>query len=102
VNIHSNGSTEKSEEKSRIETRLAGFDAKNSFVRLALQVRYGSRITHDELLSIAELVAGVVGIKVDRDAQRRKNVLLKWFEENWQIIYQILPFIVLEQPTNGD
>jgi hypothetical protein len=39
-------------------------------------------------------------VHLDRDAKRRKSVLLKWFEENWNAIYPFLDYVVLEE-TQG-
>jgi hypothetical protein len=50
----------------------------------------------EELISIGHLVAARVGIRPDRDARRRKSVMLKWFEENWTVIEPLLGSIVLE------
>jgi hypothetical protein len=51
---------------------------------------------HDELVSIGLLVADRLNITLDRDARRRKIVLLKWFDENWPLIEPLLPEIILE------
>jgi hypothetical protein len=57
---------------------------------------YGPRLSQDELVSIADLVARKANLRLDRDARRRKPVMLKWFDENWQIIQPLLSDIVLE------
>jgi hypothetical protein len=57
---------------------------------------YGSRLVHEELVSIAVLVADRLNITVDIDARRRKVVMFKWFEENWASIEPLLHDIVLD------
>jgi hypothetical protein len=42
-------------------------------------------------------VASSLKIKLDRDARRRKVVILKWFDENWAEIEPVLPLIILEE-----
>jgi hypothetical protein len=54
-------------------------------------------LKQEELVSIAELVAQRLRIKLDRDARRRKTVMIKWFDENWQFILPILRFVVLDE-----
>ena len=96
LNSFSN-STEK--EKERINERLGVFDPKQTWQKICDQ--FGPNIKHPELVSIASVVAGVLGIKLDRDAKRRKKVLIKWFEENWTIIAPILPKIQLQEPNSN-
>jgi hypothetical protein len=47
-------------------------------------------------VSIADLVAKKLDIRLDRDARRRKAVMIKWFNENWEVIEPLLRHIVLE------
>ncbi|KAH0786439.1 hypothetical protein GPJ56_009650 [Histomonas meleagridis] len=83
-------------EKIRVAVRLAGFDAKESPVVQDINRRFGSDIKQGELVNIAAIIAENAGIKLDRDAKRRKSVLLKWFDENWTKIQPYLDYIVLE------
>jgi hypothetical protein len=54
-------------------------------------------LKQEELVSIAELVAQRLRIKLDRDARRRKTVMIKWFDENWLFILPVLRFVVLDK-----
>lgn len=83
-------------EKLRVFTRLKGFKAKDSMAWSEITRRYGSELKHGELLSIAEVVASNANVQLDRDAKRRKSVLIKWFEENWTRISPFLNYVVLE------
>ena len=84
------------QERFRIAIRLAGFDPKDNIVTKEITRRFGSNIKQGELINIAEVIAEHAKIKLDRDARRRKNVLLKWFEEHWAQIKPYLDWIVLE------
>ena len=83
-------------EKERIAERLAGFNPKDNSVWHEITQRFGASIKQPELLSIANVLAQNANIKLDRDAKRRKSVLIKWFEENWASIRPFLDYVVLE------
>ena len=83
-------------ERERVKKRVDGFEWRDSEVWITLTAKFGPRLNHEELTSIAELIAGHADLKIDRDAKRRKVVLLKWFEEHWSIVRSLLPVIVLE------
>lgn len=95
-------------EKIRVFKRLSGFVAKESMVWMELTRRFGDNLKHGELLSIAEVVSVNANILLDRDAKRRKTVLIKWFQENWAQIHPFLNYVVLEDKNkdkpiiNGD
>ena len=90
------GRQQPQDEKVRIAMRLAGFNPKDNPVTQEITRRFGSTIKHGELVGIAQAIADKAQIKLDRDAKRRKNVLLKWFSENWDVISPFLDYIVLE------
>lgn len=83
-------------EKERIAERLGTFNPKDNVVWHEITQRFGANIKQPELLSIANVLAQNAGIKLDRDAKRRKSVLIKWFEENWNAIQPFLAYVVLE------
>jgi hypothetical protein len=85
-----------SEERARIQRRVSGFDWANSLIWAHLQHAFGPRLNQNELVSIAELVSQRLRIKLDRDARRRKAVMIKWFHENWQFILPVLRYVVLD------
>jgi hypothetical protein len=85
-----------SEERERVQRRIEGFNWQKSFAWFHLCCMYGPKLKQDELLSIADILAKKLEIKLDRDARRRKAVMIKWFEENWIRIRHLLPFIVLD------
>ncbi|KAH0788594.1 hypothetical protein GPJ56_007276 [Histomonas meleagridis] len=83
-------------EKERINDRLHGFDPKDNIAWKEITKRFGTNIKQPELLSIAEVLANYANVKLDRDAKRRKTVLIKWFSENWPLISPYLHYVVLE------
>jgi hypothetical protein len=84
-------------EKQRIASRLQGFNPKDNPAWSAITQKFGANIKQPELLSIATVLATNANIRLDRDAKRRKSVLLKWFEENWGAIAPFIDFVVLEE-----
>jgi hypothetical protein len=84
-----------SEEHARIQRRVSGFNWQRSYAWAHLSHTFGPRLNQDELVSIAELTSGIVRIRLDRDARRRKPVMIKWFDENWGYIQPVLRHIVL-------
>jgi hypothetical protein len=85
-------------ELARIQARLKGFDWEKSQSWAYFEGHYGPRISHGELLSIADLIATRTGIFPDRDARRRKSVLLKWFDDNWSRVVPWLGLVYLDIP----
>jgi hypothetical protein len=83
-------------ERERVKRRMDGFNWKQSMVWAHLNHLYGPKLSQDELVSIGELIAQTLQIKLDRDARRRKPVMIKWFEENWISIQPLLFHVVLD------
>jgi hypothetical protein len=89
-----------SEEHARVQRRVSGFDWRLSYAWAHLSYNFGPKLSQNELVSIAELMAGMLQIKVDRDARRRKPVMIKWFEENWRQIRPLLANVILDDPES--
>lgn len=77
-------------EKYRISKRVENWIPENSSVWKNLQALFGERVQFRILLDLAQLISEDQTIQLDRDAKRRKVVLVKWFEEHWD---QISPII---------
>ena len=90
-------------ERKRIQKRLLGFSTDSSVAYQILTSKFGY-INQKELLHIAEVCSTETKIRIDRDAKRRKMVLLKWFDENWEqispVINRISPRIDESTPAN--
>lgn len=89
-------------EKQRIHERLRGFNVKSNFVVEELTRRFGSDVKQGELVDVALAISEKADIRLDRDAKRRKAVLFKWFEENWQTIQPYLDYIIIEDPPENE
>lgn len=91
-----------SKERARINARLANFDWRDNIAWTRLKEQFGGNIKQPELLSVAEVIAKLTHLKVDRDAKRRKTVLVKWFCEHWDTIKDQLDKVVLDGGDDGD
>jgi hypothetical protein len=70
--------------------RLRGFNQKESPAYQFLCNRYGLNLTREELLSLARVAAEQLKIPLDREAHRRKAILIKWDDENWGVLEPFL------------
>ena len=100
--------TQNESERKKIDERLRGFSLNESKAWKAICEKFGPNLNQSELLSIAEVLCSEVNhtqrntpLKVDREAKRRKEVLIKWFDENYPDIQPYLKTIVLED-ENGE
>jgi hypothetical protein len=89
-------------EKLRNTERLIGFNERNSIAWSFLSQRFGPKLTRLELVSLAQVVSEHLRIPLDREAFRRRRVLLKWFEENWAYVEPFLRTNVVVLDTAGD
>jgi hypothetical protein len=83
-------------ERQRVEARLMGFDVNRSPAWRDIRARFGDSLNQSELLSLAEVIGKEIGVKVDREAKRRKEVLIKWFDEHYSSMKSILASIEIE------
>lgn len=75
-------------EQDRIRDRLQEFDYKNSRAWKELEQLKWTERSQKELVSIAQVFAKHCNIDLDRESKRRKEVLIKWFDDHWD---EILP-----------
>jgi hypothetical protein len=83
-------------ERKRTALRLQGFAIRDSRVWRVITDSFGIYLSQAELLSIAEVLGLRLNLKVDRGAKRRKEVLIKWYEENWDRIPPVWHELALE------
>lgn len=83
-------------ERLRVEKRLEGFDFRQSQAWKEICDCFGSSLSQNELLSIAQIIAFHAKLKLDREAKRRKEVLIKWFQENLTVARPYLKSLILE------
>ena len=89
-------------ERRRVDKRLQGFVVKESRAWKAICSHYGSSLNQVELLSLAEVLGHILSIKVDREAKRRKEVLIKWFDENIDKIEPMLDRVIPEDQNGNE
>jgi hypothetical protein len=73
-------------EAQRVIERLRGFDLDNSRAWQGITKQFTIGVTHSELKAVAQVVCSLTQLKLDRDATRDNRVLIKWFDENWEVI----------------
>ena len=84
-------------EKQRVKERLGNFNWKESLAWNYLSSTYGDGLNQKKLLSIAQNCSSSLNISLDRDAKRRKSVLIKWFDDNWNIFEPFLQNLIRSQ-----
>jgi hypothetical protein len=84
------------QERCRVAARLGSFHSKSSTAWAEIVKRFGDGLNQTELLSIAQVLGWMLDIRVDREAKRRKEVLVKWFDEHWSAISDTVNLIRLE------
>jgi hypothetical protein len=73
-------------EAHRVIERLSGFDLENSRAWQGITKQFTIGVTRTELKAVAQVVCSLTQFKLDRDATRDNRVLVKWFDENWEVI----------------
>ncbi|KAK8886980.1 hypothetical protein M9Y10_038015 [Tritrichomonas musculus] len=71
-------------------------DIKNSLAFKKLQQKGWDKFNQKELRSIAQVISKKSGISLDREAKRRREILLTWFDENFEYIKKHMDCITLE------
>ena len=64
-----------------INQKRQGFDVQKCRAWAKLTERFGPRISQEELLSLALVVSNELGMDLSREYKRRKELLIKWFDE---------------------
>jgi hypothetical protein len=88
-----------------MSTRRRAADQFFSPMKDYLLARFGAHMTHVNLLKFALSFAEDHGIKVDRDARRKKELLIVWFCENALDLLQTSPVAsrpILEESAAND
>lgn len=66
------------------------------YVMDMIQAYFPGGIGKHELLMVAVLLSDHLGIHLDRDAKRRRKVLLTWYWEHWARIFPYLKYVRFE------
>ena len=77
--------------------KFEGTQAKNGVAWREISAKFGSNVKLPELVSIATVLANAAKIKLDRVAKRRKNSLIQWFHEKWDVVSPFFKYVVLEE-----
>jgi len=84
------GATQNHKDRVLTDLRLRDFDATRCPAMLLLSELFGKSLNAKDLESLAETCATHLCLYLDREAKRRKSVLLKWFDENLQVLEPFL------------
>lgn len=76
-------------EKLRANLLLGDFDPYHSRGWELIQYLTHHQVSRHALISIATILAGIIGIPFERDYSRRKDLVIKWFDQNYELI---MPF----------
>lgn len=57
--------------------------------------RFGPEIRQQELLSIATVLSGCCNLQISRAEKRKKDCLIKWFHNHWDIVSPFMQYVVL-------
>ena len=80
-------------EQNRIKDLLNDFDMKSSRIYQEFLKRGWETLSQQVLKSIAQVFEDRIKIPLSRESKRRKSVLIKWFDDNYDKIYPHLDSI---------
>ena len=90
-------SNEKSDAiKQKRKKRLNKFDWSKSVAWQIICNQFGNNLNQKEILSIAELLSRECGVFLSSEAKNRKELLIQWFDENWENVRLNIRFIRLK------
>jgi hypothetical protein len=84
-----------------VEEKRRGFDAYSSRAWTCLTNKYGPRISQEKLLSLAQVAAFELRLGLPREWKRRKEMLVRWFDENLDIVWPFIQAKVVVSDTSG-
>lgn len=76
------------------------YNYRDDVVLKQLNSIYGRKLKHSELKSIAFECSKKISIKLPRESYRRKPNCVKWFSDNWEVIYPFLTNIQIVENDN--
>lgn len=82
--------------KQKRKKRLNKFDWSKSVAWQLICNQFGNNLNQKEILSIAELLSRECGIFLSSEAKNRKELLIQWFDENWENVRFNVPYIRLK------
>lgn len=100
--FENNDNDPKEKERQVLHERLKNFDEKQCRAYRELERRGLISMTHVNLVQIAKVIAHRCEIKLDREAKRRKPILIKWFDENYDKAIPLLDKMELQYQEDND
>lgn len=85
-----------------VHKKLEGFEPKSSQAWQKLTERFGPKISHDEILSLAIILSENMKISLSREYKRRKIMLIKWFDENFENVWPFIEKNVVIKDSQGN
>lgn len=85
-----------------VQKKLKGFNPKTCQAWRKLTERFGPKISHEEILSLAMVIADNMHISLSREYKRRKNMLVKWFDENLNEVWPLVETCIIVKDKHGD
>lgn len=83
------------------EASLLDFDYIESKAWTKLASKYGSKVNFDELLRLAEILSNHLNIQLSRCYKRRKEMLIKWYDDNLNTLWPYIEGHITVTLTNG-
>jgi hypothetical protein len=81
------GTPQDQRERDLVRSELQDFDWVNCRAWKGLQDLLGTRISQEELLTFALVLRDETHIQLPREYQRRKQMLIKWFDMHWDRLH---------------
>ena len=88
-----------SDDKEKVKAILGDFDPNKSEAWLTLEECFGVNVKQPPLLEIAKIIGQHVHINVNRNARRRKSVLIKWYHDNWNALKPYIKHFQVDDET---
>jgi hypothetical protein len=77
-------------EKNWLQNQMGGFNATDSEAWQLLTSLYGPKISKDEIIALGQVCAIELKIDLVREYKRRKETMIKWFQNNLAMIEPFL------------
>jgi hypothetical protein len=97
--------SESQRERTAVGAIMEGFTIEDSTAWRNIKAQYGDNLSHQGLLKIANdlrLLCGAALTPLKRIHRRRKAVLIRWFEDNWEVIGPRLATVAVPIETEVD
>jgi hypothetical protein len=72
------------QERETIDGRIRNFVYSDCAPFLFFKEKGWSQLTFPELVAVSKVIGHEANLAIDREAKRRKPVLFKWLDDNWE------------------